>query len=117
MNQALPTPAKTPSKKKVSGDFSSTARAIFPTRSTMPAKKSTPFSLESFESPGLNKKGIQIYTDSRDRIPKPSAFQTPFAATNVGSSDASSSSGARTDNSAYVSANEGIQGELRTAIR
>lgn len=74
----------------------------------MSAKKSTPFSLESFETPGPNKKDIQIYTDSRDRIPKPSAFQTPFAATNAESSEVSGSP--------YVST-KGTQGEPRTAIQ
>lgn len=74
----------------------------------MSAKKSTPFSLESFEASGPSKKEIQIYTDSRDRIPKRSAFQTPFAATNAESSDISGS--------AYVPT-KGTQGEPRTAIR
>lgn len=108
VNQPLPTPAKTPSKKKISHDLSSTSRTLFPTHSTMSAKKPTPFSLESFETTGPNKKDIQIYTDSRDRIPKPSDFQTPFAATNAESSDVSGS--------AYVST-KGTQGEPRTAIR
>lgn len=87
MNQALPTPAKTPSKKKVDC-FSSTSRTLFPT-DTMSPKKSAPFSLESFEAPASGKKDIQIYTDSRDRIPKASQFATPFAASLQPSSTAS----------------------------
>jgi hypothetical protein len=78
VNQALPTPAKTPSKKKVD-HFSSASRTLFPTR-TMSPKKPAPFSLESFEASASGKKEIQIYTDSRDRIPKASQVATPFAA-------------------------------------
>lgn len=79
VNQALPTPAKTPSKRKLSSsDISSASRTLFPTQSTRP-KKSTPLSLESFEAPAS--KTIQIYTDSRDKIPKPvTDMETPFNA-------------------------------------
>lgn len=69
----LPTPAKTPKKKAV-GDAGSTARSLFPYSSTGRGKKSkkpTAFSLESFENdPGQNQSNIEIYTDSRDRIPE-----------------------------------------------
>lgn len=85
VNQALPTPAKTPSKKKVD-NFSSASRTLFPTN-TMSPKKPAPFSLESFEAPASGKKEIQIYTDSRDRIPKASQTATPFAARLQPSSD------------------------------
>lgn len=114
---ALPTPAKTPSKKKVSGDFSSTARTLFP-HSNMRAKKSTPFSLESFDTSGPSK-NIEIYTDSRDRVPKASAFETPFnpikPVENGGLND--SSSAARSDDSICTSANEGTAGEPSTVVR
>ena len=46
----------------------------------MSPKKPAPFSLESFEAPASGKREIQIYTDSRDRIPKASQAATPFAA-------------------------------------
>lgn len=69
----LPTPAKTPRKKAV-GDVSSTARTLFPNpASSRPkkARKYTGFSLESFEEdPSDNHKKIEIFTDSRDRIPE-----------------------------------------------
>lgn len=87
MNLALPTPAKTPSKKKVD-HFSSASRNLFPTN-TMSPKKPAPFSLESFESSASGKKEIQIYTDSRDRIPRASQFATPFAASSQSPSTAS----------------------------
>lgn len=76
---ALPTPAKTPSKKKVSPDLSSTARTLFPP-GTMPKKKPGPFSLESFEESAPGQEEITIFTDSRDRVPKASTSQdNPFA--------------------------------------
>lgn len=76
---ALPTPAKTPSKKKVPSDLSSTARTLFP--NTMSAKKSTPFSLDSFDESKPGQKEIEIFTDSRDRIPKASTSdENPFVA-------------------------------------
>jgi hypothetical protein len=80
VNQALPTPAKTPSKRKLSSsDISSASRTLFPTQSSARPKKSTPLSLESFEAPAS--KTIQIYTDSRDKIPKPvTDMETPFTA-------------------------------------
>lgn len=68
----LPTPAKTPRKKAV-GDVGSTARTLFstaPSRSKK-GKKYTGFSLESFEeNPSENHGKIEIFTDSRDRIPE-----------------------------------------------
>lgn len=71
----LPTPAKTPRtpKKKAIGDFGSTARTLFhPSSSSGPNKKnkrSIGYSLESFEDDS-NQANIEIYTDSRDRIPE-----------------------------------------------
>lgn len=67
--QALPTPAKTPSKRSIQGDLSSTSRSLFPSASKMSTKKPSPFSLESFETSASDE--IQIFTDSRDRIPAP----------------------------------------------
>lgn len=70
----LPTPAKTPKKKAVD-DAGSAARTLFPATSGTPrrkrGKKYTGFSLESFEdNVNQNQSNIQIYTDSRDRIPE-----------------------------------------------
>lgn len=65
--QALPTPAKTPSKRTIQGDLSSTSRTLFPSSGKMSSKKPSPFSLESFDTSSSNE--IQIFTDSRDRIP------------------------------------------------
>ncbi|OJJ51489.1 hypothetical protein ASPZODRAFT_55271 [Penicilliopsis zonata CBS 506.65] len=70
----LPTPAKTP-KKKVVGDIGGTARTLFPPNPmsgrTKRSKKHTGFSLDSFtEDASGNKTKIEIYTDSRDRIPE-----------------------------------------------
>lgn len=81
VNQALPTPAKTPSKRKISSlDISSASRTLFQPQSSSRNKKSTPLSLESFDGAGPSNE-IQIYTDSRDRIPKPAAnMETPFNA-------------------------------------
>ncbi|OOF96581.1 hypothetical protein ASPCADRAFT_206750 [Aspergillus carbonarius ITEM 5010] len=67
----LPTPAKTPRKKAVA-DVGSAARVLFPPPSSKKkTKKHTGFSLDSF-SEDNNRGGseIQIYTDSRDRIPE-----------------------------------------------
>ncbi|KAJ5132763.1 hypothetical protein N7448_006921 [Penicillium atrosanguineum] len=88
VSQALPTPAKTPSKKKVD-NFSSASRTLFPAH-TMSPKKPAPFSLGSFGAPASGKRAIQIYTDSRDRIPKASQVATPFAARLQASSDTGS---------------------------
>lgn len=71
-SQALPTPAKTPSKKKIHGDLSSTARTLFPPSAKMSSKVKTPFSLDSFDESSGPSRGIEIFTDSRDRIPAPS---------------------------------------------
>lgn len=70
----LPTPAKTPKKKAVD-DAGSTARSLFPSSSMTSrgkkSKKPTAYSLESFEdNPSQNQATIEIYTDSRDRIPE-----------------------------------------------
>ncbi|KAJ9352721.1 hypothetical protein C8Q69DRAFT_19913 [Paecilomyces variotii] len=73
-NGMLPTPMKTPRKKAVE-DVSSAARTLFPTASTSArpkkSKKYSGFSLESFEEESTETHGkIEIFTDSRDRIPQ-----------------------------------------------
>ncbi|KAE8158847.1 hypothetical protein BDV40DRAFT_274760 [Aspergillus tamarii] len=76
----LPTPAKTPKKKAV-GDIGNTARALFPPPSGRPkkSKKYTGFSLDSFDDNAQGGSNIQIYTDSRDRIPEPDESEdNPF---------------------------------------
>lgn len=76
--QGLPTPAKTPSKRSIQGSFASTSRTLFPPTSKMSAKKSSPFSLESFEAQSADE--IPIFTDSRDRIPVSNlTSDNPFA--------------------------------------
>ncbi|KAF7714598.1 Uncharacterized protein PECH_008334 [Penicillium ucsense] len=76
--QGLLTPAKTPSKRKIQRNMSSISRTLFPSSGRVTAKKPAPFSLESFETTSSEK--IQIFTDSRDRVPvaRPSA-DNPFA--------------------------------------
>ncbi|KAL4810431.1 hypothetical protein BDV18DRAFT_57365 [Aspergillus unguis] len=64
----LPTPAKTPRKKPVD-NAGSTARVLFP-QPTQKKKKKTGFSLDSFTEDNAQGGSIQIYTDSRDRIPE-----------------------------------------------
>ena len=77
----LPTPAKTPRKKKVA-DAGRVSRSLFTTRSSdtldsediLPkkGKKFSHFSLESFNSDleeRNNRPALEVYTDSRDRIP------------------------------------------------
>ncbi|RAH53216.1 hypothetical protein BO85DRAFT_382172 [Aspergillus piperis CBS 112811] len=68
----LPTPAKTPRKKAVA-DVGNTARVLFPPppSARKKTKKHTGFSLDSFcEDNAQGGSEIQIYTDSRDRIPE-----------------------------------------------
>ncbi|KAL2854384.1 hypothetical protein BJY01DRAFT_37134 [Aspergillus pseudoustus] len=66
----LPTPAKTPRKKPVD-NVGSTARVLFPPASGQKKKKKqTGFSLDSFTDEPSQGESIQIYTDSRDRIPE-----------------------------------------------
>ncbi|CAG8270087.1 unnamed protein product [Penicillium nalgiovense] len=83
--QALPTPAKTPSKKKIINSDSSTSRSLFPSTSTSTTKRrkmDTP--KYSAEPPAIfvdeplrgytiqaaeQELGIPIHQDSRDRIP------------------------------------------------
>ncbi|KAL5338691.1 hypothetical protein BJX70DRAFT_365927 [Aspergillus crustosus] len=66
----LPTPAKTPKKQPVD-NLGSTARVLFPALSGQKKKKKhTGFSLESFTHEPTQGESIQIYTDSRDRIPE-----------------------------------------------
>ncbi|KAE8373388.1 hypothetical protein BDV26DRAFT_272211 [Aspergillus bertholletiae] len=77
----LPTPAKTPKKKAV-GDVGNTARVLFPPPSgrTKKSKKYTGFSLDSFDENAQGGSDIQIYTDSRDRIPEPDESEdNPFS--------------------------------------
>lgn len=73
---ALPTPAKTPSKKNITSNLSSTARTLFPTvRMSKPKGR---FSID-VDDASLGPQSIQIYTDSRDRIPKaPTTPRNPF---------------------------------------
>jgi hypothetical protein len=66
----LPTPAKTP-RKKPFDNVGSTAQVLFPTLSSQKKKKKqTGFSLDSFTNDPSQGESIQIYTDSRDRIPE-----------------------------------------------
>ncbi|KAL4979287.1 hypothetical protein BDW66DRAFT_128095 [Aspergillus desertorum] len=65
----LPTPAKTPRKKPVD-NVGLTARVLFPQPGQKRKKKQTGFSLESFSDDPSQGDSIQIYTDSRDRIPE-----------------------------------------------
>ncbi|KAL4969732.1 uncharacterized protein BDV14DRAFT_165137 [Aspergillus stella-maris] len=65
----LPTPAKTPRKKQVD-NAGSTARVLFPQPALKKKKKQTGFSLDSFNDDPSQGDSIQIYTDSRDRIPE-----------------------------------------------
>ena len=87
----LPTPAKTPRKRRVE-DVSSTARILFPTNrpSTIEEAMPTPrksrktknlFTLESFaDQMNENPEKIPIYTDSKERVPTPGAQteENPF---------------------------------------
>ena len=82
----LPTPVKTPKKKKTIANATTTARALFQDPAQM-ATQTAPvqpsprrsrksqrfngFSLESFSAQDDASRGqIQIYTDSRDRVPQ-----------------------------------------------
>ncbi|CAG5150201.1 uncharacterized protein ALTATR162_LOCUS2581 [Alternaria atra] len=87
----LPTPAKTPRKRRVE-DVSSTARVLFPTNrpSTIEEAMPTPrkgrktknlYTLESFaEQMDENTEKISIFTDSKERVPTPGAQteENPF---------------------------------------
>ncbi|KAJ5239777.1 hypothetical protein N7468_004396 [Penicillium chermesinum] len=76
----LPTPAKTPSKKSTPSNFSSTSRTLFPSASKM-GRRRTPFALECFADDPAFSNNIEIFTDSRDRIPEASTDQSnPFSA-------------------------------------
>lgn len=99
----LPTPAKTPRKKAV-GDAGSTARTLFPQHpppSSMRKKgrKNIGFSLESFNEDGAQDGSqIQIYTDSRDRIPElDESEENPFHKKPVKSNHHTRTSGRRED--------------------
>jgi hypothetical protein len=72
----LPTPAKTPRKKAV-GAVGDTARTLFPAAQSSASsrskrtKKDTAYSLDSFiDNATRGSSQIEIYTDSRDRIPE-----------------------------------------------
>ncbi|KAL3466623.1 hypothetical protein BJX64DRAFT_284187 [Aspergillus heterothallicus] len=66
----LPTPAKTPRKKTVD-NAGSAARVLFdPVSGQKKKKKQLGFSLDSFTDESSQGESIQIYTDSRDRIPE-----------------------------------------------
>ena len=81
----LPTPSKTPRKKVIRNDFSSTARILFPTRpnaieDAMPAprrdgrkgRSSTKLGLGSFGDidDNVSEAKVDIFTDYQDRIPE-----------------------------------------------
>ncbi|MCJ1473747.1 hypothetical protein MMC13_002398 [Lambiella insularis] len=81
----LPTPAKTPRKKTVHSNATAAARVLFPNRpdsleDAMPTptkhgrrpKKHIAFSLDSFgdDGEGSSDGKIEIYTDSKDRVPE-----------------------------------------------
>ncbi|KAI4698266.1 uncharacterized protein J4E84_001402 [Alternaria hordeiaustralica] len=80
----LPTPAKTPRKRRIE-DVSSTARVLFPANrpSTIDEAMPTPrkgrktknlYTLESFaQQMDENTEKIPIYTDSKERVPTPGA--------------------------------------------
>ncbi|KAJ5950733.1 uncharacterized protein N7479_009146 [Penicillium vulpinum] len=82
--QALPTPAKTPSKKKVISSSSSTSRSLFPSISTPKRRKMDNPNHSVADPPAIfadeplmgytiqatgQELGISIHEDSRDRIP------------------------------------------------
>lgn len=76
----LPTPAKTPRKRALHSEESlqPTARVLFPSRpatidevTPRKARKTTKniYSLNSFEEAGESSEKIEIFTDSKERIP------------------------------------------------
>ncbi|KAF3491522.1 uncharacterized protein GIQ15_01039 [Arthroderma uncinatum] len=91
VNGMLPTPAKTPRKKKIE-DLGPAARTLFSSNSKSEdpeamaprrsrSKKYTGFSLESFEADPqqAEQQAISIFTDSRDRIPEVNdSMDNPF---------------------------------------
>lgn len=71
-SQLLPTPAKTPRHKKSTENTGSIARSLFPASITASrqSKAAQKYSLDSFQEDSSGNSGsIEIYTDSRDRIP------------------------------------------------
>ncbi|KAF1942763.1 hypothetical protein EJ02DRAFT_344760 [Clathrospora elynae] len=80
----LPTPAKTPRKRRIE-DMSSTARVLFPSNRPATIDEAVPtprksrktkniYTLESFaQQMDENSEKIAIYTDSKERIPTPGA--------------------------------------------
>jgi hypothetical protein len=89
----LPTPAKTPRKRRVE-DVSSTARVLFPTNRPSNIEDAMPtprkgrktkdlYTLESFaQQMDENTEKISIYTDSKERVPTPgSQTDNPFLTT------------------------------------
>ena len=77
-----PTPMKTPRKRVNRDGFGNTSRVLFHDRETDPdqimptpsksrrGKKHAAFSLESFESEQRNGGKVEIYTDSKERMPE-----------------------------------------------
>jgi hypothetical protein len=67
----LPTPMKTPRNRKSHTNFSSAARSLFPASNSKSAKKPSGYSLGSFQEDLVDNhnSSIEIYTDSRDRVP------------------------------------------------
>lgn len=81
----LPTPAKTPRHQKSIGNFGAAARSLFPVNAsssshTKGTKKPSGFSLDSFHEDSTgNNSSIEIFTDSRDRIPvENKSLDNPF---------------------------------------
>ncbi|MCJ1385540.1 hypothetical protein MMC17_008663 [Xylographa soralifera] len=89
----LPTPAKTPRKRNTQPGLTGAARVLFPNRpdnmdEAMPTptkhgrrpKKHIGFSLDSFDDADGSSEGkIEIYTDSKDRLPEVDASEdNPF---------------------------------------
>ena len=82
ISRMLPTPAKTPRKRPPQSDLRNTARVLFHDLETDPeqimptpsksrkSKNHAAFSLESFEEEQANANKVQIYTDSKERMPE-----------------------------------------------
>ncbi|KAK4942060.1 hypothetical protein LTR10_018096 [Elasticomyces elasticus] len=124
----LPTPVKTPKKKEVS-KVNGTARALFQDPAQITAeppssrkgrknKRYNGFSLESF-SAGDNQTGgnIQIFTDSRDRVPQPDRSKAnPFVESTMDETASSSQKVAKTAKRRKVSVEKKIDPQVEEAI-
>jgi hypothetical protein len=106
----LQTPAKTPRKRAANGGINGTARVLFPGRpvnveDAMPAPKKgrksktfNPFSIpEEGEAVGSSSK-IEIYTDSKERVPtRDDDDGNPFLSKNAAKPNKRQKSKARTE--------------------